>query len=80
MVPVESTTEFTIAFDLGPINGNPSATLRVHCNLHGWSLPYGPIQVPEFSPSVLLLALFSATILSKTTYQKSKAENRNQSE
>ena len=80
MVPVESTTEFTIAFDLGPINGNPSATLRAHCNLHGWSLPYGPIQVPEFSPSVLLLALIFATILSKTAYQKFNAENRNQSE
>lgn len=56
MVPVESTTEFTIVFDLGPINGNPSATLRAHCNIDGefalWTHPSSRVLTVCFAVGI----------------------------
>jgi hypothetical protein len=76
MVPVEPTTEFTVAFDLGPINGNPSATIRAHCTYDDWGPSYGPIQVPEFLPPILLLALIFTTTLSIAVCHKLKTKTR----
>src|SRR4030042_1178022 len=74
-VPVEPTTEFTIACDLGPISGTPLATVRAYCNFDGWGPLYGPIQVPELSFPVLLLTLIFATALSTAAYHKVKSRN-----
>ena len=71
IVPVISSTEFTVVFDLGPINGNPLATTRARCTIDGWTLlPYGPIEIPELSLTILLLALILSTTLSTSVYPR----------
>jgi hypothetical protein len=51
---------------VGPITGvtgTPTATVRAHDNLHGWSQTNWTGQIPELSPQILLLALFLATFI-----------------
>ncbi len=57
---------FTITCDLGPILGTPTATVRAHCNVDGYSQSsYGPIVVPEF-PAISLLIVLVLTSLAAT--------------
>lgn len=70
MVPLEPTTEFVIIFDLGSIVGTPLATVRAHCTVDLWGASYGPVQVPEFLPFVLLSAMVLATAFSTGTYRR----------
>jgi hypothetical protein len=70
MVPLEPTTEFVIIFDLGSIVGTPLATVRAHCTVDLWGASYGPVQVPEFLPFVLLSAMVLATAFSTATYRR----------
>jgi hypothetical protein len=70
MVPLEPTTEFVIIFDLGSIAGTPLATVRAHCTVDLWGASYGPVQVPEFLPFVLLSAMVLATAFSTATYRR----------
>ena len=46
---------FTISYDLGPVSGTPTITVKAHCNIHGWSTVNWTGQVPEFSLTMLLL-------------------------
>lgn len=53
-----SESSFTVTCDLGAIIDNPTATVRSHCNIDGYSQSsFGPIVVPEFLNSTLLLIL-----------------------
>jgi len=76
MVPLEPTTEFVIVFDLGSIAGTPLATIRAHCTIDDWGPSYGPIQVPEFLPPILLLALIFTTTLSIAVCHRFKTKTR----
>jgi hypothetical protein len=76
IVPLEPTTEFVIVFDLGSIAGTPLATIRAHCTIDDWGPSYGPIQVPEFLPPILLLALIFTTTLSIAVCHKLKTKTR----
>jgi hypothetical protein len=73
-VAVQPTTTFTIPCNLGPIEGTPSATVRAHCTLHGWSSWYGPLEIPEFSLLVLLLTLTLVTSLAVFAFRKIRSE------
>lgn len=56
---------FTVTCDLGPIIGDPTATVRAHCNIDGYSQSsFGPIVVPEFlNSSLLLMFLLAISII-----------------
>lgn len=57
-------TSFTVTCDLGPIIGAPTATVRAHCRIDGYSQSsFGPIVVPEFPKSSLLLILVLTTFI-----------------
>jgi desulfoferrodoxin (superoxide reductase-like protein) len=64
---------FTFQANLGQITGTPSARVRAHCNVHGWSPWSEPLQIPEFSswiilPLSLISTLFVIIIKKKTSY------------
>jgi hypothetical protein len=61
---------FTVTCDLGPILGTPTATVRAHCNIDGYSQPYGPIIVPEFTALSLLLVLVLTTLTASILFRK----------
>lgn len=63
-VDYRSETSFTVTCDLGPIVGTPTATVRAHCKIDGYSQSsFGPIVVPEFPMSSLLLILVLTTFI-----------------
>lgn len=75
--PVEQpTTTFTTPCNLGPIEGTPSARARAHCTVDGWSSWSEPIQIPEFSLSVLLLTLTLVTLFAVSVFRKIKLDTR----
>jgi desulfoferrodoxin (superoxide reductase-like protein) len=51
---------FTVSYNLGPVSGTPTITVRAHCNVHGWSTVNWSGVIPEFQVPVLLLALVLA--------------------
>ena len=54
---------FTISYDLGPVVGTPTITVKAHCIVNGWSTVDWTGQVPEFSlPTLLLIFALSASI------------------
>ena len=73
-VEVQPTETFTIPCNLGPIEGTPSATVRAHCTVDGWSEVYGPIEIPEFSLPVLLLTLTLVTLLVVFVFRKIRSD------
>jgi desulfoferrodoxin (superoxide reductase-like protein) len=54
---LSSDDTFTVPYDLGPVSGTPTITVRAHCNVHGWSTVNWSGVIPEFQVLVLLLAL-----------------------
>jgi hypothetical protein len=49
---------FNVTYNLGPISGTPTITVRAHCIVNGWSTPYDWTgTVPEFPVPMLLIAL-----------------------
>lgn len=55
---------FTVSYDLGPVSGTPTITVKAHCIVNGWSQPPDyTTTVPEFSPFAFLLVLALATLL-----------------
>jgi len=55
---------FTVSYDLGPVSGTPTITVKAHCIFNGWSQPPDyTTTVPEFSPFAFLLVLALATFL-----------------
>lgn len=72
-VDIQPETVFIISCDLGPIEGTPMATVRAHCTVDGYSLSwYGPIQIPEFLHSMLLLVLLSVASITIIILRKTK--------
>lgn len=72
-VSLQPETIFTVPCDLGPIEGTPMATVRAHCTFDGYSLSwYGPIQIPEFLHSILLLILLSVASFTIVILRKIK--------
>ena len=61
---------FTVTCDLGPILGTPTATVRAHCNIDGYSQSYGPTIVPEFTVLSLLLVLVLTTLTATILFRK----------
>jgi len=51
---------FTVSYNLGPVSGTPTITVRAHCNVHGWSTVNWSGVIPEFQVSILPLALVLA--------------------
>ena len=39
------------------ITGTPTATVKAHCSIHGWSVENWSGQIPEFSSAILLTVL-----------------------
>jgi len=72
-VVVQPTTTFTIPCNLGPIEGTPSARVRVRCTVDGYNSWSEPFEVPEFSLPVLLLTLVLVTSLAVFVLRKTKS-------
>lgn len=54
---------FTVSYDLGPISGTPTITVKAHCIIDGPSITNWTGQVPEFTIPILMLILtFIASI------------------
>jgi hypothetical protein len=54
------TLTFNVTLDIGLVSGTPLATVRAHCNSHGWSSQNWTGMVPEYSQLTLLLMLAAA--------------------
>lgn len=69
---------FTVTCDLGPLLENPTATIRAHCKVDGYSqTPFGPIIVPEFqNPTLLLILLLTTSCILISTKTKLRARSR----
>jgi desulfoferrodoxin (superoxide reductase-like protein) len=61
---------FTISYDLGPVSGTPTITVKAHCNIHGWSTVNWTGQVPEFSLPMLLLIFALSTSITVLIFRK----------
>jgi hypothetical protein len=48
---------FNVTYDVGPVAGNPTATVRANCIQHGWSSQDWSGPIPEFQTTVLLSSL-----------------------
>lgn len=64
---------FVITYDVGPVTGTPTATVRAHCTFNGWSSSNWIGPIPEFS--MMPLVLFLVTIASMTTIFLRKRNN-----
>lgn len=56
---------FVITYDVGPVTGTPTATVRVHCIVDSWSATR-TAMIPEFTSTVLplvLIALISMVVI-----------------
>jgi hypothetical protein len=51
------TLTFNVTLDIGLVSDAPLATVRAHCNIHGWSSQNWTGVVPEYSQLTLLLML-----------------------
>jgi len=70
--PLSPNDTFIIAYELGPVEGTPTATVQAHCIVNGWSEVNWTGQVPEFSTSALLLTLILVTSLAVFVFRKIK--------
>ena len=66
----QTSTTFTAVCNLGPVDDAPTATVRAHCNTHGWSVQNWTGQIPEFSLAFMLLTLAAATSLIYLVHRK----------
>jgi hypothetical protein len=51
---------FNVTYNLGPVTGTPTITVRAHCIVNGWSTPYdwtGTVAEFPVPPLVVVLAL-----------------------
>ena len=56
--PLNPDDTFTVDYNLGPISGSPTITVKAHCIVNGWSTPFDWTgAIPEFSVPTLLAAL-----------------------
>lgn len=56
--PLSPDNTFTVSYNLGPISGSPTITVKAHCIVNGWSTPFDWTgAIPEFSVLTLLVAL-----------------------
>jgi hypothetical protein len=56
--PLSPDNTFTVSYNLGPISGSPTITVKAHCIVNGWSTPFDWTgAIPEFSVLALLVAL-----------------------
>jgi len=56
--PLSPDSTFTVSYNLGPISGSPTITVKAHCIVNGWSTPFDWTgAIPEFSVLTLLVAL-----------------------
>jgi hypothetical protein len=62
---------FNVTYDVGPVVGNPTATVRAHCIIHGWSDVNWSGPIPEFQTMALLSLLLVAS-LATLVFQKVK--------
>jgi hypothetical protein len=69
---------FSVICNLGPITGNPTVTVRAHCNVDGYSqTSFGPIVVPEFqNPAMLLILLLVTSCILILSKAKLRARSR----
>jgi hypothetical protein len=74
-VAVQTTETFVIQCDLGQIQTNITASVRAHCTVDGYCEWYGPIQIPEFSPTITLLMLLLVASFAVTGLCKSRLGN-----
>jgi hypothetical protein len=56
LIDVQSSTTFTITYVVGPVADIPTATVKSHCNVDGWSIQDWAGLITEFPNSLLLLA------------------------
>jgi len=70
--PLSPDDTFIVSYNLGPVEGTPTATVQVHCIVNGWSVVNWTGQVPEFSLPVLLLTLVLVTSLAVFVFRKIK--------
>jgi hypothetical protein len=56
---------FTVTYDVGPVTGTPTATVRAHCVVDGWSATNWTGVVPEFptAPLTFLLVVLISLIV-----------------
>jgi hypothetical protein len=66
----QASTSFTVVCNLGPVEDAPTATVKAHCNTHGWSTQNWTGQIPEFSLTLAILTLIIATLLASLAYYK----------
>jgi hypothetical protein len=47
-----------VTLDIGSVSDSPLATVKAHCNLHGWSSQDWTGSVPEYGQLMFTLTLF----------------------
>jgi len=70
-IGVQLSTTFTITYVVGPVADSPTATVRAHCNVHGWSSEWTG-QIPEFPSSMMLMAFLLLISLITIVFRKAK--------
>jgi hypothetical protein len=62
--PVDQpSTTFIFQANLGQITGTPSARVRAHCTVDGWSIWFETLQIPEFTSWIILPLFMTATFI-----------------
>lgn len=58
----QSSTTFIAQINLGQITGTPSAIIRAHCTIDGWSSWSETFQIPELSSWIIIPLFLLATV------------------
>jgi hypothetical protein len=62
--PPSADNTFNVTYNLGPVSGTPTITVRVHCIVNGWSTPYdwtGTVAEFPVPTLVVVFALCAST-------------------
>jgi uncharacterized membrane protein YozB (DUF420 family) len=67
--PLSPDSTFNVTYDVGPVAGNPTATVRAHCTVDGWSNVNWSGPIPEFQTMALVLLLLVVSLATLVVYK-----------
>jgi hypothetical protein len=67
---------FTVQYDVGPVSETPTADVKAHCIVNGWSVVDWTGVIPEFPVQVLLMGLISVISVTVLAFRKIRTKSR----